>query len=186
MRIVGGEKRGLKLKEIPKDAVCRPTLDRVKVAMFDIIRFDLKGKALDLFSGTGQLGIEAISNGCEKCVFCDKDPVSLRLTRENVKKSGFEDRATVLECDYKRFLRHRATSGEFNVIFLDPPYESLLAEKALGYISDADCLAPDGVIVAETLKEKILPEEVGRLEKVKTYAYGQVSLHIYHRKEENI
>ena len=112
LRVVGGEKRGLKLREMPKDATCRPTLDRVKVAMFDIVRFELSGKALDLFSGTGQIGIEAISNGCEKAVFCDKDPVSLRITRENIKKAGFESRAEVLDCDYKNFLRHRAKKGE--------------------------------------------------------------------------
>ena len=186
LRVVGGEKRGLKLREMPKDATCRPTLDRVKVAMFDIVRFELSGKALDLFSGTGQIGIEAISNGCEKAVFCDKDPVSLRITRENIKKAGFEDRAEILDCDYKHFLRHRAKKDEFKVIFLDPPYETPLLEKSLAYISDAECLTEDGVIVAETLREKEMPEEVGNLIKTKSYAYGQVALHIYRRKEENI
>lgn len=186
LRVVGGEKRGLKLREMPKDATCRPTLDRVKVAMFDIVRFELSGKALDLFSGTGQIGIEAISNGCEKAVFCDKDPVSLRITRENIKKAGFESRADVLDCDYKHFLRHRAKKGEFKIIFLDPPYETQLLEKSLIYISDADCLTEDGVVVAETLWEREMPDEAGSLVKTKSYAYGQVALHIYRRKEENI
>ncbi len=186
LRVVGGEKRGLKLREMPKDATCRPTLDRVKVAMFDIVRFELSGKALDLFSGTGQIGIEAISNGCEKAVFCDKDPVSLRITRENIKKAGFESRAEVLDCDYKNFLRHRAKKGEFKIIFLDPPYETQLLEKSLIYISDADCLTKDGVVVAETLREREMPDEAGSLVKTKSYAYGQVALHIYRRKEENI
>lgn len=186
LRVVGGEKRGLKLREMPKDATCRPTLDRVKVAMFDIVRFELSGKALDLFSGTGQIGIEAISNGCEKAVFCDKDPVSLRITRENIKKAGFESRSEVLDCDYKNFLRHRAKKGEFKIIFLDPPYETQLLEKSLIYISDADCLTKDGVVVAETLREREMPDEAGSLVKTKSYAYGQVALHIYRRKEENI
>ena len=72
------------------------------------------------------------------------------------------------------------------MIFLDPPYETPLLEKSLAYISDAECLTEDGVIVAETLREKEMPEEVGNLIKTKSYAYGQVALHIYRRKEENI
>lgn len=186
MRIVSGEKRGLKLKDIPKEATCRPTLDRVKEAMFDIIRFDISGKVLDLFSGTGQLGIEAVSNGCDFAVFCDKDPNSLRLTKDNIKRAGFENRTLVLDCDYKNFLRKRAKKDEFKIIFLDPPYETPLIEKSLKYISDADCLSDDGIIVAETLRTLTQPDEVGSLIKTKSYCYGQVALHIYKKKEENI
>ena len=183
MRIVSGEKRGLKLKEIPADAACRPTLDRVKEAMFDIVRFSLSGKALYLFSGTGQLGIEALSNGCDSAVFCDNNIDSLRFTRENVKKAGFEDRAEILDCDYKNFLKHRAKKDEFGIIFLDPPYRTPLAEKSLRYISEAECLKDGGVIVLETLKEMSMPSEVGDLICKKSYSYGQVALHIYVKRE---
>ncbi len=186
MRIISGEKRGLKLKEVPSEALFRPTLDRVKESMFDIIRFSLEGKALDLFSGTGQLGIEALSNGCEQVVFCDKDPEALKLTRENVKKAGYESRAEILDCDYKHFLKKRAKKAEFNVIFLDPPYESPLIEKSLGYISESDCLAADGTVLVETLKTKLLPDESGNLVKSKSYYYGQVALHVYKKREEKL
>lgn len=186
MRIISGEKRGLKLREVPSDAVCRPTLDRVKEAVFDIIRFNLSGKVLDLFSGTGQLGIEALSNGCDFAVFCDKDKESLKITRDNIKRAGFENRSEVLDCDYKKFLRHRTKKGEFKIIFLDPPYETPLAEKSLQYISDSDCLLSDGIVVVETLKTLEKPSEVGNLIKQKSYYYGRVALHIYKKKEENI
>ena len=182
MRVVSGEKRGLKLHEIPPEVSCRPTTDRVKESIFNIIRFHLQGNALDLFGGTGQLAIESVSNGCEKAVICDHSPASLKLIRRNVKKAGYEDRITVFDCDYKKFLRHRAQKNEFSLIFVDPPYHTPLAEKSLCYIEESGCLSPDGVIVVETAADENLKERYGVFTLRKKYCYGQIAVRIYEYK----
>lgn len=179
MRVVSGEKRGLKLCEVPLDAPCRPTTDKVKEAMFDIIRYRLEGKALDLFSGTGQLGIEAVSNGCTEAVLCDNSQESLDIIKKNVKRAGYEDRTRILLTDYRRFIKTGAKKEEFSVIFLDPPYASGLMAKALTAIDEFGILAPKGVILAETSAETFLPETVGSLILEKRYRYGTIAVHLY-------
>lgn len=182
MRVVSGEKRGLKLCEIPPDVTCRPTTDRVKEAIFNIIRFEIHGNALDLFGGTGQMAIEAISNGCTGAVVCDRSPASLALIRKNVKKAGYSDKITVLDCDYKDFLRHRAKPNGFSLIFVDPPYHTPLAEKALTYISDAGCLTDDGLVVLESASDEPFAERIGVLCLRKMYRYGQICIRIYEKR----
>lgn len=185
MRIVSGEKRGLKLNDVPPTVTCRPTIDRVKEAIFDIIRFELEGKVLDLFSGTGQLGLEALSNGCEEAVFCDNNEHSIDLIKRNVKKAGYENRSKVLNCDYKHFLKHVAKPKEFKIILLDPPFGSILADKSLNYISQQDCLADDGIIVLECDKTENHDERIGNLKLRKKYTYGKVAVLIYIKEETN-
>lgn len=184
MRVVSGERRGLKLCEVPACVTCRPTADKVKEAMFDIIRFRLKGKVLDLFGGTGQLGIEALSNGCEKAIICDNNADSIGLINRNVLKAGFGERAKVLHMDYKRFLKHEAKKQEFNVIFLDPPYAGELLEKSMKYIDECELLAPDGIIVAESAADTDIPDIFGSLKMEKRYKYGTVAVRIYSYKKE--
>ncbi len=186
MRVVSGEKRGLKLHEVPSTVTCRPTADKVKEAMFDIIRFRLRGRVLDLFGGTGQLGIEALSNGCESVVICDNNADSIGLITRNVAKAKFEDRAKVLHIDYKRFLRHQAKKHEFNVIFLDPPYAGELLEKSMKYIDEGEILAPDGIVVAESAAETEVPETFGNLKLEKRYKYGTVAVRIYSYEKEDV
>ncbi len=185
MRVVSGEKRGLKLCDVPPSVTCRPTADRVKEAMFDIVRFRLGGRVLDLFGGTGQLGIEAISNGCETAVICDNNADSISLISRNVAKAGFTDRISVLHTDYKRFIKNNAGKGEFNVIFLDPPYNCELLEKAMNYIDEYGILADDGIIIAESAVETAIPDTFGSLKLEKSYRYGTVAVRIYsYPKEE--
>ena len=182
MRVIAGKHRGRVLKEF-KGREIRPTSDRAKEALFNILQFDIAGCAfLDLYSGTGGIGIEAISRGAEKVVFVDNSEESIKLLKENLKY--LKEEAEVVRSDAAAYIACSRT--KFDFIFLDPPYETPLLEKSLAYISDAECLTKDGVIVAETLREKEMPEEVGNLIKTKSYAYGQVALHIYRRKEENI
>lgn len=183
MRIVSGEKRGLKLCDVPKEALCRPTTDRVKESVFNIIRFSVKGRALDLFGGTGQLAIEAVSNGCRSGVVCDNSPISLELIRRNVKRAGYEDKITVLNCDYKNFLRRQAQKHEFSLIFLDPPYHTPLAERSLCFISEADCLAKDGIVVLESSADEPFEEIYGGLRLRKKYVYGQIAVRIFERTD---
>ena len=94
MRVISGSKRGLKLFTPAEDEEIRPTLERVKESIFNLIQFDLEGKVLDLFAGTGQMGIESISRGVELAVFCDNQKESLDLVRKNIKRAGFETKMT--------------------------------------------------------------------------------------------
>lgn len=184
MRIVGGEKRGLKLNELDDGVVCRPTIDRVKEAVFDIIQFDIEGNALDLFAGTGQLGIEALSRGCDKTVFCDNNENSIRLIKANIKKAKYEDRAEILFCDYKKYLKYNAVPDSFKLIFLDPPYNTELAVKALELIEERQIIRKDGIVILECGKEEEKPQNIGSLSLKKRYNYGQISVLIYTSKVE--
>ncbi|MDF2686354.1 MAG: rRNA ((966)-N(2))-methyltransferase RsmD [Clostridia bacterium] len=179
MRIIGGEKRGLKLNELDAEVVCRPTIDRVKEAIFDIIQFEIEGDALDLFAGTGQLGIEALSRGCEKAVFCDNNEISIKLIKANIKKAKYEGKSELLFCDYKKYLKHTAKPDSFKLIFLDPPYDTEYAVKALELIEERQLLKKNGIVVLECGKKEEKPQNIGNLSLKKRYFYGQVSVLIY-------
>jgi 16S rRNA (guanine(966)-N(2))-methyltransferase RsmD len=181
MRVVGGSKRGTQLIGFDREEV-RPTLDRVKESMFNIIQFESMRRVVDLFAGTGQLGIECLSRGAEHAVFCDNAPQSLEIVRKNLKKTGFEKEARVLLCDYKRFLKYEA-QGEYDVIFVDPPYHEGLSDRALKQIGAHPVLAQSGVVVLECARDEAKPEEEGNLVLRRRYDYGTVSVLIYVRKD---
>lgn len=181
MRVIGGEKRGIPLLDFRQETV-RPTLDRVKESMFNIIQFFPSGQILDLFAGTGQLGIEALSRGSQQAVFCDKDAASVALIRKNLKKTGLEDRAIILQVDYKRYLKYDG-AGRFDLIFLDPPYQTGLAEKALCLLGEGRLLAEECTVVVECERQERFPEVAGVLCLGRRYDYGNVSVLIYRRKE---
>ena len=119
MRVIAGEARGRRLEALPGTEITRPTMDQVKEAMFSIVQFDLPGaRVLDLYAGSGQLGIEALSRGAAEAVFVDRRPDAVRLVQENLALCGFTDRARVKSGDALAYLK----SGEkFDLIFLDPP-----------------------------------------------------------------
>ena len=175
MRIISGRARGVRLKTPDESLPVRPTGDRVKEAMFSAIQFDIKGEVLDLFAGTGQLGLEALSRGAEHCVFCDNAATSCAIVKENVKRTKSEDRATVLNVDYKRYLKHDA-DRVFDVVFIDPPYASGLSDKALSYLAD-------GELLSDSADKK--PEEIGKLVLRKRYTFSGVSFLVYIKREEN-
>ena len=181
MRIVGGSKRGTQLIGFDREEV-RPTLDRVKESMFNIIQFESMDRIVDLFAGTGQLGIECLSRGAKHAVFCDNAPQSLEIVRKNLKKTGFEKDARVLLCDYKRFLKYEA-KGEYDIIFVDPPYQVGLSDRALKQIGSLPVLAKQGLVVVECAREETKPEEEGNLILRRRYDYGTVSVLIYVRKD---
>ena len=171
MRVITGLARGRKLKE-PQGFDIRPTTDRVKEAIFNICQFDLEGRrVLDLFGGTGQLGIEAKSRGAAQVDIVDLSRDSIRLIRENVKSVGLEIR--VVQADALAFLQG---CGTYDIVFLDPPYDSELAEKALERIKAFDILSNGGIIICETRAETELsaPEPPYFLKK--QYRYGKVKL----------
>lgn len=180
MRVVSGKARGVILKT-PDGMKTRPTTDRVKEAMFSIIQFDLLGaKVLDLFAGTGQLGIEALSRGAKHCVFTDLEKNACNLIRENIKRAKVSDQATVVQTDYTSYLR--TTREKFNIILLDPPYAEEFLENSLKIITEIDILQTGGIIVCERPLEKEFLGDFSGYTRSKDYKYGNTVLVIF-RKE---
>ena len=132
MRIITGSAKGVSLLTLEGDAT-RPTSARAKEALFSMLQFDIEGRrVLDLFGGSGQLGLEAHSRGAAACTFVDAAPEAVAVIRKNIEKTGFADRARVQNTDYRNFLRKCAADG-FDLVFLDPPYASdALADALLG------------------------------------------------------
>lgn len=171
MRVISGTCRGKKLLE-PAGMDVRPTTDQVKEALFNIIQFDIEGRrALDLFAGTGQLGIEALSRGAAECVFVDAARSSLRLVEENLRRCGLRGRC--VQCDGLDFLRR----GErFDLIFLDPPYGAGLDARAMLAVKEFDILAKGGIMVCETRADTALPSLGADYGSVRAYRYGRIRL----------
>ena len=179
MRVITGSARGIQLKT-PEGMVTRPTADRVKEAMFSIIHFDVPGAAvLDLFGGTGQLGIEALSRGAKNCVFVDAGEPACRLIKENLKRTRLEGQGRVVRSDYLDYLSR--CRERFDIILLDPPYAEVFLENALKRITEIDILTENGIIVAERPLGKELPWEFPGYERSKDYKYGKTLLTIYRK-----
>ncbi len=175
MRVITGSARGCRLETLSGEAT-RPTAERVKEGLFSAIQFDLPGRrVLDLFAGSGQLGIEALSRGAESCVFLDRSQQATEIIRRNLQKCRLFSQAQVLTADATDFLRRNR--DPFDVIFLDPPYDSGLLLPCLQ--EAAEHLAPGGLIVCETDQVEQLPETVGRCRLHRTHRYGRVHITIY-------
>jgi len=180
MRVITGKARGVTLKT-PDGMQTRPTTDRVKEALFSIIQFEVPGaKVLDLFGGTGQLGIEALSRGAKSATFIDAGDAACRLIKENLKRTKLEDAAVVVRSDYMAYLKR--CKETFDIIFLDPPYAEVFLENALKCIAEIDILQSGGIIIAERPLGKELPYEFEGFSRSKDYKYGNTLLAIY-RKE---
>ena len=180
MRVISGSARGRRLKEL-QGMDTRPTTDKVKESIFNIIQFDIEGRrVLDLFAGTGQLGIEALSRGARDAVFVDMGADACRLVRENLQRTGLTGRAQVVQADYLRYLERR--QGPFGIIFLDPPYAEVFLENALEKISEIDILANRGIIVTERPVGKELPCHFPGLERSRDYKYGKTLITIFRKK----
>ena len=176
MRVIGGTARGRKLKEPIGEAI-RPTSDMVKESVFNIVQFDIEGRSvLDLFAGTGQLGIEALSRGARTCIFVDKDPAAAKLIRENVNLCGFMDKAYIYARDALSYLKG---NGRFDLVLLDPPYDTDLAGKALLRIIEFDKLNENGIIMCETRADTVLPETPPQYCLQKEYRYGKIKISRY-------
>ena len=179
MRVITGTARGRKLLE-PAGMEIRPTADQVKEAVFNILQGDVEGRAvLDLFAGTGQLGIEALSRGAESCAFVDESREAIRLVKANLEKCGFS--GTVVQGDALRFLEGRETYG---LIFVDPPYRSGLYGEILQRIKHFDKLQTGGIMVVETPAETE-PDSPGLpYVKLRSYRYGKVRITTFTRNED--
>ena len=180
MRVIAGAAKGCRLNA-PKGMHTRPTADRVKEGLFSAIQFEIEGtRVLDLFAGSGQLAIEALSRGAKEAVLVDEDAEAVRVIRENLAKTGFSGKARVLRADYRQFLQN---SGErFDLIFLDPPYAETYLENALNLISEIDILNENGIIICEKAKDGTLSASFPGLKQDRTYRYGKTEVLLY-RKE---
>jgi 16S rRNA (guanine(966)-N(2))-methyltransferase RsmD len=171
MRVITGAARGRKLAE-PKGMDIRPTTDMVKESIFNIVQFDIEGRrVLDLFAGTGQLGIEALSRGAAAVTFVDQSKDAVKLVKDNLAHCGLQ--GTVMQSDALSFLER---CGKFDLIFIDPPYATELVDKALEKIIRFDILSDSGIIICETARDRDVsplsePYFIG-----KVYNYGKVKL----------
>lgn len=179
MRVIAGTARGIQLKT-PEGMQTRPTADRVKEALFSIIHFDLPGaKVLDLFGGTGQLGIEALSRGAASATFVDQAESACRLIKENLRRTKLENAGKVVRGDYMEYLSR--CREEYDIILLDPPYAEVFLENALKRIAEIDILRSGGIIVAERPVGKDLPWDFPGFTRSKDYKYGTVLLTLYRK-----
>lgn len=174
MRVISGSARGKKLL-CAEGKDIRPTLDRVKESIFNIIAFDIPNAfLLDMFSGSGALGIEALSRGAENAIFLDCDETSISVTKQNLKATHLESLATVIKTDSIEYVK--STDRKFDIIFIDPPYESDLYEKSLNAIKESSALTDNGFVLLEYDSE-ITPEfDLCGFEIVKEKKYGRVKI----------
>ena len=179
MRVITGIARGRKLKELP-GLETRPTTDKVKESVFNIVQFDIEGRrVLDLFGGTGQMGIEALSRGAAACTFVDVRKEAAGVIRANLEHTGLSGLAKVVQGDYLAFLT--GCREKFDLILLDPPYNSEMLEKALETAAGIDILSENGIMVCESAAGSRLPPLSAPYRRGKDYRYGKIQLTVYHR-----
>ena len=174
MRVITGTARGRRLKEL-EGMETRPTTDRVKEGLFSAIQFEIEGrKVLDLFAGTGQLGIECLSRGAASAVFVDRRADAVKLIRENLKLTELADRARVVAGDSMEFLK--SLKERVDIVLLDPPYAAGLLEPAIAHLTAFDILNPHGIIVAEHPAERSLQPPAAPYRVRRAYRYGKIAV----------
>ena len=185
MRVISGALKGRNIKGFDIEGT-RPTMDRVKESMFASIQNNLKDSVcLDLFCGSGNLGIEAISNGSSLCYFVDNNIKAIKVVEDNLKNLNIKGSAKVLNYDYKKSLKYFFENNvKFDLIFADPPYDYHVIEKIIKYVSEYDLLNENGLLVLEFEKEK-LEETYGNLKLIKNKKYSWKYVYIY-KKIQNM
>lgn len=178
MRVITGSARGRRLETLEGEEITRPTSEAVKEALFSMIQFELEGrKTLDLFSGSGQLGIEALSRGARHCTFVENNRSAVEVIKRNVEKCGFGDSSCISFSDAESFLMKK---DNFDVAFADPPYNKGLSDKILPML--IKLMSSDGVIVFETAFDEPMPEKIHGWYADRSRKYGKTKLTLY-RKE---
>lgn len=181
MKIIAGEYKG-RIIEMP-DGI-RPTSDKVRNALFEILKNRIEGAIfLDLYCGSGAMGIEALSRGAKKAVFIDNDHSSVSILKRNLNKLGAS------QSSYDIYIKDcvngmgtiQSSGGYFDIVFLDPPYYKDLAKNTLIGLSGCDILSPDAVVIAEVFKKENLPEELGVFRKTRSYKYGDTLLEFFRK-----
>lgn len=182
MRIISGQARGTVLYTLDGDST-RPTLDRVKESLFNIIQSKIReAVVLDLFAGSGALGIESLSRGAKKVILCDKSKQAINIIKKNLEKTKLTTNAIIINDDYKNAIKE--TKDKFDIIFIDPPYMENIAVKAVENIIENNLLTDEGLIILETDDEQ---REIQQLQKINVNVqdlrrYGRVKLIFLNRK----
>ncbi|TFE00386.1 16S rRNA (guanine(966)-N(2))-methyltransferase RsmD [Jeotgalibacillus salarius] len=189
MRIISGEKRGIQLQAVPGTGT-RPTTDKVKEAIFNMIGpYFEGGTGLDLFAGSGNLGLEALSRGLDRMIFVDKDRKAFQTIKDNIQKCSYEKQTELFRNEAERALKAVAKREiKFECIFLDPPYKNKQLDMYLAYINEHHLLSDTGVVMCEHDASTIVPEASGNLIRAKHEIYGTTGISIYYlqkREEEN-
>lgn len=183
MRVISGTARGTKLKT-PEGMQTRPTSDRVKEAVFSVIQFDVPGsRFLDLFGGSGQMAIEALSRGADSAVIVDGRREACKLIQDNLRLTRLQERAKVVQSDYLAYLDGCRES--FDLIFLDPPYAEVFLENALKKISEIDILSDRGIIICERPADKLTDLKIRGLQRGKDYRYGKTWVTLFHKADKD-
>ena len=178
MRVITGLARGRKLETLYGEDITRPTTESVKEALFSMIQFELEDKkVLDLFAGSGQLGIEALSRGARHCTFLENNREALKVIENNVSHCGFDSKANIIFADASAYLLRKEN---FDIAFLDPPYNKGLIEKCLPLL--LRLMSDDGIVVCETSAAENLPESIDGWYADRVRRYGKTKLTLY-RKE---
>lgn len=185
MRVISGKARGTKLNSI-NDIATRPTLDRVKESLFNIIQNRIEDSVvLDLFAGSGAIGIEFLSRGCKIAYFCEKSPLAAKMIKQNIEKTKFSEQAILMQKDYKNCLKDLENKKlSFDVIYIDPPYKENIAVKSVEQILLLNLLKEEGIIIIETDDEERELKEIEQIN-IRVYdlrRYGRVSLIFLSRK----
>ena len=182
MRVITGLAKGRRLDTLNGTDV-RPTTDMVKEAIFSAIQFDIEGRAfLDLFAGSGQIGIEAISRGAKSATFIDSNPDAIAVIKSNLSKTGFTDKASVIRGEYNSFLV--STKEKFDVAFLDPPYRLNILDKALNAVTRV--MNNHGIIICEHPTDVSVPEVLNGFRLDRQRKYSKIVISIYRKDSEEI
>lgn len=184
MRIIAGLARGRKIIT-PEGTGTRPTSDRVKESIFGILQFKLSGKrVLDLFAGSGSLGLESLSRGASYCVFVDKDNGSIQAVSKNVKSLGFESQCDILQADFAQAIKRLSSRrSQFDFIFMDPPYAAGILEQAVDFVLANNLLSDGGTIVAEHAAGKMAWENIKTCDIYDTRTYGNTAVSFIRKAE---
>ncbi|MBM4139931.1 MAG: 16S rRNA (guanine(966)-N(2))-methyltransferase RsmD [Nitrospira sp.] len=192
IKISGGTAKGRRtapkrlFSKTSYDRELRPTSSKVREALFDIMKGRIEGASfVDLYAGTGTVGLEALSRGAGKAVFVEPDKVRARMIKENAERFGFSKKVIVVNCSAYEFLKKAYAEKEyFDIFFLDPPYYSEEIMKTLPLIAEKRLLNRGGTVIVEHFFKKKLPETAGELKMLKSYRYGDTMLTLYRRKDE--
>lgn len=185
MRVVAGQAKGRRLKAPPGQRV-RPTPAKVKEALFSILAHQIIGaRILDLFAGTGSIGIEALSRGAKRAAFVEQHPDSIQTLMDNLKECDFLSRSRIHRCNALNFLRKIRPSVElYDIVFVDPPYHTGILTKLLPLLSRGGMITRTGVMIIEHFHKIRLPDRIGELYRFRTNRYGDTGLSFYRRASE--
>ena len=173
LRIITGKAKGKRIETLPGEAT-RPTSERIKEALFSSIQFDIEGRrVLDLFAGSGQLGLESLSRGAESVSFVDMSREAIDIVKRNAKFTGFFDSCRYIVSDFRNYIRKASGRDKYDLVFIDPPYSMECCADALRRLVSSELLSAGAIVVLESGSEEINADELEGFEVIKSTHYGK-------------